>query len=292
MSFRQMLKAASAQNNSLLCVGLDPEPGLVDRNDVVWFNELLISATKGLACAYKPNLAIYEALGAYGVEALHETLNAIRESDPSVPIIGDAKRGDIGNCSLAYVQTAFEEFGFDAVTVNPYMGSDSIDPFLDREDKGVIVLCRTSNPGGKDLQDLMVVDGQKSTPRPLYQVVASMANKWNRNNNVGLVMGATFPNEIAEVRTICPDMPLLIPGVGAQGGDLPSTVFNAVDVDGSGFIINVSRKIMYEARAADGIIKPKDEAWESVNKISRELRDEINRCRDAAILSKADPARV
>jgi orotidine-5'-phosphate decarboxylase len=278
-----MFKAASEKNNSLLCVGLDPEPSLVPPECVVSFNKMLIAATYGLACAYKPNLALYEAMGHLGIDALNQTLEAIRKADSDVPIIGDAKRGDIGNCGPAYVKTAFEKFQFDAVTVNPYMGSDSIAPFLEWKDKGVIVLCRTSNPGGKDLQDLLVVDGRSPSPRPLYQVVASLAREWNENNNVGLVLGATFPDEIGKVRDICPDMPFLIPGVGAQGGDLRATVFNAVDSDGSGFMINVSRKIMYEARTTEGTLKLDNEALESVRKVARELRDEINHYRDAAV---------
>lgn len=287
--FQQKLRETSQKNHSLLCVGLDPEPSFVPRESVVSVNRMLIKATAGLACAYKPNLAFYEAMGAPGIEALHATLDAVREADPDTPIIGDAKRGDIGSSSLAYAETLFDKLEFDAVTVHPYMGFDSLEPFLDRTDQGIFILCRTSNRGGKDLQNLMVVGDGEVNPRPLYQVVASLAQGWNKNGNVGLVLGATYPDEIGGVRQICPDMPFLIPGIGAQGGDLPATVSNAINTEGGGFLINVARQIMYSARDSDGTLRTDSGGVEAVRKVARDLRDRINQYRAIATSSGPQP---
>lgn len=279
LSFQDKLRIASKKNRSLLCVGLDPEPSLVPKESVLAFNRLIIAATARLACAYKPNLALYEAMGTAGLQVLADTLEEIRLTDPDIPIIGDAKRGDIGNCSLAYVATLFDGYGFDAVTVNPYMGFDSLEPFLERKDKGIFVLCRTSNPGGKDLQDLMVVGGGESDPRPLYEVVAHLTKTWNKHGNVGLVLGATCPEEIGRVRHICPDMDFLIPGIGPQGGDLRGAVSNAINAKGSGFIINVSRQVMYGAKDTTGHLRTKKEAVKGIARVARALRDRINEYR-------------
>jgi len=284
--FFEKLAIISQRNNSLLCVGLDPEPPLgmdeFDRAEFVFsFNQLIIAATAGLICAYKPNLAIYESMGHEGIRALEKTLDAIHESDPDVQIIGDAKRNDIGNCSLAYVKTLYDNFKFDAVTGNPYMGYDSLQPFFERKDKGVFVLCRTSNSGGKDLQDLMVVGDGDSSPQPLYQKVARLVQTWDEHGNVGLVLGATYPQEIYQVRQISPHMNFLIPGIGPQGGDLAATVSSAVNAEGTGFIINATRMVMNGARDSSGKLRKSREAQkEGMRIVARRLRDDINKYRE------------
>ena len=276
-TFAEKLQKASHENNSLLCVGLDPEPSFIPDPEVVNFNRVLIEATADIACAYKTNLAIYEAMGKNGLEALEQTLETIRGVNPEIPIIGDAKRADIGNCSLAYAHNLFDNYKFDAVTVNPYMGSDSVAPFLERKDKGIFVLCRTSNPGGQDLQELTVISDGDSRPRPFYEAVAELARQWNANDNVGLIVGATYPQQIRRVRQICPGMIFLIPGVGAQGGDIRATVSSVVDADGAGFIISVSRQIMHAAKTAGGKLRTNREARRKLREVSRNLRTEINR---------------
>jgi len=276
MNFFEKLKNSAKQNNSLLCVGLDPDASMIPDNHVVTFNRLIIEATVDMACAYKPNLAIYESMGTEGLLALEQTLDFIREVNPDIPIIGDGKRGDIGLCSLAYTRTLFDRYGFDAVTVNPYMGSDSLKPFLDRKDKGVFVLCRTSNPGGVEIQELMVTQGGDSTARPLYEIVAELALNWNENGNVGLVLGATYPEQIARIRQICPNMLFLIPGVGWQGGNVAKTVRNAINAEGRGFIINVSRQIMYAAKTPKGMRSKHSQAVRKMRCVARQLRNEIN----------------
>ena len=216
MNFTDKLLNISRKNKSLLCVGLDPSPELMPRVSIVEFNKAIITATSDLVCAYKPNLAFYEALGVEGLTILEKTVEYI---PADIPIIGDAKRGDIGNTAKAYAKALFSTFGFDAATVNPYLGFDSLEPFISYHDKGVFILCRTSNKGASDFQDLPCVSGP-----PLYEVVAQKAKQWNAYGNVGLVVGATYPEELKKVRSICPGMCLLIPGIGAQGGDLDSAV--------------------------------------------------------------------
>lgn len=277
MNFFEKLANAIQKNNSLLCVGLDPDQQMIPKESVVKFNEHIIEATIDLACAYKPNLAIYESMGIEGLYALKDTLKLIRDMDPSIPIIGDGKRGDIGLCSIAYSHTLFDTYEFDAVTVNPYMGLDAIKPFLERRDKGVFILCRTSNPSGQDLQELMVVNREKQTARPLYEIVAELAKSWNNNGNVGLVIGATYPEQIHHIRQICPNMLFLIPGVGWQGGNVEKTVHNAVDNEGNGFIINVSRQIMYAARTYWHAQSVHKEAVKKMQRVARGLRNEINK---------------
>jgi len=260
--FFEKLERAARKNGSLLCVGLDPDPALMPIDDVAAFNRAVIAATSDFVCAYKPNLAFYEALGEKGYAALRETLAAI---PPDIPVIGDGKRGDIGNTAKAYARALFDELGFDAVTVNPYLGGDAVEPFLEREDKAAFILCRTSNPGARDLQDLAVSDGGVS--RTLFEVVAETANRWNTRGNIGLVVGATYPEELRRVRQICPEMTFLVPGVGAQGGDVAAVMANGLDSKGGGLVINVSRQVLYASRDA-GFAQAAGEA-------ARRLRDEI-----------------
>jgi len=273
MRFFDKLERAARKNGSLLCVGLDPDPALMPVDDacppearVAAFNRAIIEATRDYVCAYKPNLAFYEALGEKGYAALRETLAAI---PADIPVIGDAKRGDIGNTAKAYARALFDELGFDAATVNPYLGGDAVEPFLERQEKAAFILCRTSNPGARDLQDLAVTDGDGT--RPLFEVVAEMAARWNTRGNVGLVVGATYPDELRRVRQLCPDMTFLVPGVGAQGGDLAAVMANGLDAKGGGLIINVSRQVLYASKGADFA--------QAAGEAARRLRDDIEAAR-------------
>jgi len=270
MRFFDKLANASRKNGSLLCVGLDPDLALMPIDDVAEFNRAIIEATSDLVCAYKPNIAFYEALGEKGMAALHDTLAAI-PSD--IPTICDAKRGDIGNTAKAYAHALFDHLRFDAVTLNPYLGGDALEPFLEREDKGCIILCRTSNPGARDLQDLPIAG--EGGQRPLFEAVAAMANRWNSRGNVGLVVGATYPDELRRVRAICPEMTFLVPGVGAQGGDIAAVMANGLDAKGGGLIINVSRQVLYASRDANFA--------RAAGEAARALRDEIERGRKRAL---------
>ena len=213
-TFVDKLNRAAEANDSLLCVGLDPDPRLMPIDDVFEFNRAIIDATRDLVCCYKPNLAFYEALGPSGLEALRRTVEHIAGD---VPIIGDAKRGDIGNTARAYASALFDFYGFDAVTANPYMGGDTLAPFLDYADRCVFVVCRTSNPGSGDFQSLSITrpNGEQW---PLYMEVAARCSEWNGSGNVGLVVGATYPEELRKVRDQCPNLPILIPWHRGAGG--------------------------------------------------------------------------
>lgn len=259
MKFTDKLLNTSRQNRSLLCIGLDPDPELMPGVDVLEFNKAIIDATRDLVCAYKPNLAFYEALGTTGLAILEKT---VRYIPGDIPVIGDAKRGDIGNTARAYARALFSVLGFDAATVNPYLGFDSVEPFISYQDKGVFVLCRTSNKGAVDFQDL------ETDSRPLYEAVAQKAREWNTHGNVGLVVGATYPEELKRVRSICPEMYLLIPGIGAQGGDLGSAVSYGVDARGERAIINVSRQVLYASREEDFA--------RAARSVAEKLRKQIN----------------
>jgi orotidine-5'-phosphate decarboxylase len=256
-------------------VGLDPHPSLLPEKDVVTFNRAIIEATADLTCCYKPNLAFYESMGPQGLEALLRTVEHVPRH---LPVIADGKRGDIASTAEAYARALFDVYGFDAATVNPYLGTDSLAPFLERADKGVFVLCRTSNPGGADLQGLAVTSDGSS--RPLYEVVAELArDRWNERGNVGLVVGATFPEELGHIRQLCPRLPFLLPGVGAQGADVAAAVRNALDEDGAGFIIVSSRQILYASSDRDYA--------QAARRAAEALRDEINRQREAVLAERS-----
>ncbi|MGH8133697.1 MAG: orotidine-5'-phosphate decarboxylase [Steroidobacteraceae bacterium] len=277
-SFTLQLARAWEKNDSLLCVGLDPEierlPAQIAAAPapIFQFNKAIVDATADLVCAYKPQFAHYAACEAE--DQLERTVEYIHRTCAGIPVILDAKRGDVGNSAARYAIEAFERYGADAVTVNPYLGSDSLEPFLSYADKGVIVLCRTSNPGAGDLQDLPVGS------RKLYQVVAELAaQRWNSRGNCLLVVGATYPRELAEVRRIVGDMPLLVPGVGAQGADVALTVRNGQCAQGAGLIISSSRAILYASCAAD---------FASAARTAAEaLRGQINASRTRGALSRA-----
>jgi len=260
--------AAVNKNNSVVCIGLDSDVAKLPNGvDQLTFNKAIIDATHDVVCAYKPNSAFYEALGDEGIQNLKQTCDYIHETYPEIPIILDAKRADIGNTNIGYVDFAFKYLGVDAITVQPYLGGEAVQPFLDRADKAIIVLCRTSNDGSAEFQDLEV-DGI-----PLYKIIAkSVADNWNKNANCMLVVGATYPDEIKQVRGIVgDDMWFLIPGVGAQGGDVEKTVVSAKNSQGSGMIINSSRGIIFASSGTDYA--------EVARKKAIELRDEINKYR-------------
>lgn len=270
VAFLEKWQEACRRNRSFLCVGLDPDPELMPHRHVSSFLREVVEATADLVCAYKPNLAFFEALGTEGMGLLLESLRAV---PADIPIIADAKRGDIGSSGRFYARALFDVYGFDAVTVSPYLGEDALGPFLERGDRGVFVLCRTSNPGAAEIQDLRVAGG-----RPLYEVVAEMARRWNRRGNVGLVVGATWPEHLERVRRLCPDMPLLVPGVGAQGADLGRAVRAALDAEGGGFMVSVSRQVLYASRG--------DDYAEAARRTARALRDDINREREAVLAGR------
>ena len=270
MTFTQSLAATWTKNDSLLCVGLDPDPAkfpahLQSKPDAIFeFCKGIVDATADLVCCFKPQIAYFAARRAE--DQLEALIAHIHEQHPGVPVILDAKRGDIGSTAEQYAIEAFERYRADAITVNPYMGRDSIDPYLAYPDKGVILLCRTSNPGGSDLQ-FLDVGGLK-----LYEHVAKIiASEWNTTGQCALVVGATFPGEIARVREIVGDMPLLVPGIGAQGGDVEATLKAGRTANGTGLIINSSRAILYAGKGEDYA--------EAARMVALETRDMINRYR-------------
>lgn len=275
MNFLDKLLTATRKQNSLLCVGLDPEPerlpaqlhNMPVARAITYFCRAIVEATAPYVCAFKPNLAFFEVLGPEGMYVFQEVLQAI---PGHIPVIVDAKRGDLGNTARNYAAAVFDVYGCDAVTVNPYLGYDSVAPFLAYHEKGVILLCRTSNPSARDFQDLQVY-GEDGQVRPLYEVVAQRVQSWNTGGNCGLVVGATYPQELRTIRSMCPEMPILIPGVGAQGGDLEASVAAGVDARGERAIIAVSRAVLY---AGEG----KEFASAAANE-ARILSDRINEVR-------------
>lgn len=251
------------KSQSLVCVGLDsdmeklPERFLESKYPQFEFNKRIIEETHEYVCAYKPNVAFYEARGAKGWEELQMTMDYLKENHGDIFTICDAKRADIGNTNRGYVQAIFDELGFDAVTLHPFLGREALTPFLEREDKVLIVLCRTSNPGAGEFQDLEV--GGK----PMWQMVAeSVRDEWNKKDNCMLVVGATYPDELGKMRELCPKMTFLVPGVGAQGGDVKKTIKAGKNKYGRGMIVNSSRGVIFA---------------QDPGKVARELRDEINK---------------
>jgi len=269
MNFSQRLRRIQRKHKSLLCIGLDtdinklPEFLFAFGDPVYEFNRRIIDATKDLVCAYKINLAFYEVTGEHGWYTVHQTLARIPEE---IVTIGDAKRGDIGNSSALYAKLIVDDYEFAACTVNPYMGEDSVKPFLKNAHQGAFLLALTSNPGAKDFQYL------KAGGKPLYEHVVARAKKWNTKKNCGLVVGATRPKELQRIRKLAPDLPILIPGVGAQGGDLKSAVRYGCDRHGELAIINASRSIIYASGGEDFA--------EAARAAALSMRDQINAHRD------------
>lgn len=275
-TFTERVRAAAEQQTSLVCVGLDPDfsrfPShireLGTRDAIIRFNAAIIDATKDLVCAYKPNLAFYLAYGLAGMEALIETRKLIPSS---IPAILDCKAGDVGSTAAAYAKGFFDELGFDAVTVNPFLGEDSLAPFLAYPDRGVIVLCKTSNPGSGEWQDLNVGDAGG----PLFLKLAERIARWDSDYpaSVGLVVGATYPDQLAQVRQRCPALPILLPGIGAQAGDLEAAVSAGLDTQGGGLIVTSSRAIIYAGSGGD--------FDQRARMAAENLRDEVNQVRTA-----------
>lgn len=263
-NFRDLLEKQWEQGK-FLCVGLDSDfekiPEVIRQagvgETIVAFNRAIIDATKDLVCAYKPNSAFYESHGDEGWKALRETIQYIRDYAPEVPVVLDAKRADIGNTNNGYVASAFDHLHADAITVHPYFGSDALGAFFDRKEKGIIILCRSSNPGSGEIQNLKI-DGEE-----LYKVIARMAaGPWNREGNCCVMVGATYPEELGEVRKIVGDMPILIPGVGAQNGDLEKTVQAGKDSRGRGMIISASRAVIFASNGQDFAQAAREKATE------------------------------
>ena len=265
------------KQENFVCAGLDSayeqlptkvKSGRSIEEALFVFNRDIIDATHDLVCAYKPNAAFYEAQGIEGFQALIRTVQYVQETYPHIPVILDAKRADIGSTNIGYVQAAFDIIGVDAITVHPYLGKEALAPFLARKEKGIIVLAKTSNPGAGEFQDLPVGDAQE----PLYQVVARhVAHTWNANGNCALVVGATYPADLKKVRTIIGDMPILIPGIGVQGGEIAATVAAGKDSRGWGMIINSSRGIIFASK--------EDDFAQAARRATEELRVEINKFR-------------
>jgi len=267
--FQERLAAAVEANNSLLCVGLDPDPDRIPIGvSVEDFLRGVIDATADLVCAYKPNAAFFEQLGDEGWRLLRDIVAHVPDD---IPVLLDAKRGDVGHTAAAYASAIYDWVGADAVTLSPYLGTDALEPFLAYEDRHVFVLCRTSNPSAGDLQDVMAGDVR------LYERVAELSRDWNTRGNVGLVVGATYPEEAARVRAICPDQLILLPGVGAQQGDIDAAVGAAVDANGRGVLVNASRGVLYAEPFKNGCAVG---GWaEASRDAARELRDSINAAR-------------
>ncbi|MDB6163213.1 MAG: pyrF [Xanthomonadaceae bacterium] len=275
MNFMQALRDRWSSADSMVCVGLDPEPSkfpqrLAGDSDAIFnFCRAIVDTTAEYVCCFKPQIAHFAALGAE--DALQRLIAHIHTAHCGIPVILDAKRGDIGSTAQHYAAEAFDRYEADAVTVNPYLGRDSLQPFLDRADKGVIILCRTSNAGAGDFQDLRI-RGEDGSDRPLYEQVArTIAGEWNGNGNCALVVGATWPRQLSDIRTIVGDMPILVPGVGAQGGDVEAVVRNARTADGTGLVVSSSRAVLYASN--------RDDFAEAAGNAAKDLRDEINRHR-------------
>lgn len=274
MDFKRKLSASRTKNNSLLCVGLDPNMDMLPRHlrdsktPFFDFGKAIIDATADMACAFKPNSAFYEARGAAGIAELKQTCDYISQHHADIPIILDFKRGDIDTTNNHYTKFAFDYLNVDAVTIQPYQGRQAFQPFLDRKDKGIMILCRMSNEGSDEFQD-MLVDGRK-----LYVHVAEhVRDKWNANGNCQLVVGATYPAEMAEIRQLVgDDMVFLVPGFGAQGGEIEATIQAGITSSGNGLIINSSRAIIYASTGEDFAKAARQQATAS--------RDEINRYRE------------
>lgn len=267
MTFIEKLKKRQRAVDSMLCVGLDADK---DEDSVLVFNKAIIDATAEFVCSYKLNLSFYSVSGRMQV-ILKDTIDYIHGNHPEIPVILDAKEGDTANSAKKYVQGVFGRFEVDAATINPYLGQDSCQPFLDQKDKGIFILCKTSNPGSKDFQDLVVQPPARPPYRACYlweHVAFEVANFWNKNGNCGLVIGATYPEALKTIRQVVGDMPILVPGIGVQEGKLEDVVRYGLDSTGFGLIISVSRSVIYASSGSDFA--------EAAGREAEKLRDQIN----------------
>lgn len=283
--FKRALQAACNANDSLLCVGLDPDPALMPVADTAAFCKAVIDATKDLVCAYKPNLAFFEAQGISGLQALADTLAHARQAAPDAVVIGDAKRGDIDSTNAMHAKALFDQWRFDAVTVNAFAGGDALAPLLSRPDKGVFVWCRSSNPGAREFQDAAASapdDAPDAAAVPLYERIAARAMEWSAHANVGLVVGATYPAQLSAVRRLCPGAPLLIPGVGAQGGALEAAVSSGYDHadNAPNIVVSSSRGVLYADLTPAGFAA-------AARSAASQLRDALNAAAESA--ARAEP---
>ena len=277
MNFYDRLNYAFDAHSSLLCIGLDTDFNKIPKHiqnkkdSLFVFNKAIIDATADLVSTYKPNSAFYEALGADGIRQLQMTCEYIKKKHPKLLLLLDAKRADIGNTNTKYLEYAYDYLGVDAVTIHPYLGEEGIGPFLERKDKGCVILCRTSNEGAREFQDLIV----GKTNKMLFQVVAqNVARKWNKNKNCMMVIGATYPEEIKVIRKIAPEVPFLIPGIGAQGGDLEASLKAGLMSDRKGLIISASRSVLYASKGRDFAEKAREEAMslnDSINSVRKSM---------------------
>ena len=262
-AFFERLDSQQIAARSLVCVGLDPDPNLMPVKNIFEFNRAIVDATADQVCAYKPQLAFYEAEGSAGIVAMEKTVDYIRSQAPDVQVIADCKRGDMGSTATAYAKAMFETWGFDAATVNPYLGVDTIEPFLRHPGKGIFVVCRTSNPSSGQFQDLIVSNGRRETT--LYGAVAKAANSWDEAGGVGIVVGATAPEELRLLRQSHPNLTFLAPGIGAQGGDVQTAIAAGINPEGRGLVINSSRGIIYASRRPTDFAQAAREAAKSLN---------------------------
>lgn len=272
MRFADRLRRAFDEADSLLCVGLDPQPERTPPAKILDFNRTVIEAVGECVCAFKPQSAFYEAAGPAGWEALVRTIELIRVQVPRALVLLDVKRGDVANTARAYASAAFDQFGADAATINPYLGEDSAAPFLERPERGAFVLCRTSNPGSGDFQSLPVAGGGRGE-EALFERVARRAALWSEQygGNVGLVVGATYPAELARVRALCPQLPILLPGIGVQGGDLEASLAAGLDASGRGLLVSASRSVIYAGGPA------------AIRAEAKRLRSTINQLRERSV---------
>lgn len=273
MTFIEKLNQSIKQSNSLICIGLDTDKNKIpshlknENYSLFEFNKQIINSTHDLVCAYKPNSAFYEAYGNKGIVELKMTIEYIKQNHPRIPVILDSKRADIGSTNSGYVSFAYDYLDADAITLNPYLGKEALSPFLKNKEKGAIILCKTSNKGGGEFQDLKVGD------EPLYKIVArNIASEWNKQNNCLLVVGATYPEELKNVRNIVGDMFILVPGIGAQGGNLEKTIKAGLNSQKSGLIINSSRSVIYASTGEDFAQKSREE--------TQKLKEQINQFRN------------
>ncbi|MCL4354094.1 orotidine-5'-phosphate decarboxylase [Patescibacteria group bacterium] len=270
MIFKKKLEKIIKENNSLLCIGLDtdinkiPKHLLKEKDPVFAFNKGVIDGTFDLVCAYKPNMAFYEAMGIKGLESLKRTVDYLKTKYPHIPTICDAKRGDIGSTAQMYAKSAFDYFEFDSITINPYLGTDSVEPFLEYKDKGIIILCKTSNKGSLDFQSL------ETEEEMMYIKVAKKILEWNKKyGNCAMVIGATWPEEIKKIRELNDEIFLLVPGIGTQGGDMKKTIMYGVNSRKSGLIINISRAIIYASNNVNFVIENRNKALTFRNEVNK-----------------------